>query len=141
MPAPATTDAARSWRWVLVAGAGIFALTLGAHQSIGLFPGDLNTSTAGLIFAIGAIAGGGAGMAGPSVGQFVFAPLAQAVTSASGWVAAVQTLGLLTLRSLIDAVRALAIVLFLLAVAAALIRLPIKEHRAERLSPLQTGTV
>jgi hypothetical protein len=141
MPAPATTDAARSWRWVLVAGAGIFALMLGARQSIGLFPGELNTSTAGLIFALGASAGGGAGMAGPWVGQFVFAPLAQAVTSASGWVAAVQTLGLLTLRSLIDAVRALAIVLFLLAVAAALIRLPIKEHRAESLSPLQTGTV
>ena len=179
------SEAARSWRWVLVAGAGIFALTMGARQSMGLFLGDLNTSTglglasislafafgqlwwgltqplagivadrygpgrvlvlgvllvaigtmliplmrstAGLIFAIGVLAAGGAGMAGPSVlmaattrlvpasrrgiatgvvnaggsvGQFVFAPLAQAITTASGWVVAVQTLGLLTLLAL-----------------------------------------
>jgi MFS family permease len=85
------------------------------------------TSTGGLILAVGVLAAGGAGMAGPSVlmaattrlvpasrrglatgvvnaggsvGQFVFAPLAQAVTSAAGWVAAVQTLGLLTLLAL-----------------------------------------
>ena len=35
--------------------------------------------------------------AGGSFGQFVFAPIAQAVTSAAGWVVALQTLGLLTL--------------------------------------------
>jgi predicted MFS family arabinose efflux permease len=84
-------------------------------------------STAGLIFAIGVLAAGGAGMAGPSVlmaattrlveparrglatgvvnaggsfGQFVFAPVAQAVTSAAGWMAAVQTLAVLTLLAL-----------------------------------------
>ena len=84
-------------------------------------------STAGLIFAIGLLAAGGAGMAGPSVlmaattrlvepakrglatgvvnaggsfGQFVFAPVAQAITSASGWVAAVQTLAFITLLAL-----------------------------------------
>ena len=84
-------------------------------------------STAGLILAIGVLSAGGAGMAGPAVlmaattrlvapakrafatgvvnaggsfGQFVFAPIAQAVTSAAGWVAALQTLGLLTLLAL-----------------------------------------
>lgn len=81
----------------------------------------------GLTLAIGVLAAGGAGMAGPSVlmaattrlvaperrafatgvvnaggsfGQFVFAPLAQALTSAAGWMAAVQTLGLVTLLAL-----------------------------------------
>ncbi len=85
------------------------------------------SSTVGLIFAIGILAAGGAGMAGPSVlmaattrlvapekramatgvvnaggsfGQFIFAPLAQTITTASGWVVAVQTLGLLTLLAL-----------------------------------------
>ncbi len=85
------------------------------------------TTTAGLILAIGVLSAGGAGMAGPAVlmaattrlvapekrafatgvvnaggsfGQFVFAPVAQAVTSAAGWVAAMQTLGLLTLLAL-----------------------------------------
>src|SRR2546422_5298269 len=111
--------------WVLLAGAGTFALTMGARQSMGLFVSTLNThtglglasvslafafgqlwwgltqpfagivadrigagrvllvgvllvafgtalvpfmhSTAGLIFAIGVLAAGGAGMAGPSV--------------------------------------------------------------------------
>ena len=85
------------------------------------------SGTAGLILAIGVLAAGGAGMAGPSVlmaattrlvdpsrralatsvvnaggsmGQFIFAPLANAITAAAGWVAAVQTLGLLTLLAL-----------------------------------------
>ena len=85
------------------------------------------SSTAGLIFAIGMLAAGGAGMAGPAVlmaattrlvapdkralatgvvnaggsfGQFVFAPIAQAVTGAAGWVAGLQTLGLVTLLAL-----------------------------------------
>lgn len=84
-------------------------------------------STVGLVFAIGVLAAGGAGMAGPAVlmaavtrlvdpakrgfatgvvnaggslGQFVFAPLAQAITSASGWVAAVQALAFITLLAL-----------------------------------------
>ena len=84
-------------------------------------------TTGGLIFAIGVLSAGGAGMAGPSVlmaattrlvapdrrafatgvvnaggsfGQFIFAPLAQAVTNAAGWMAAVQTLGVLTLLAL-----------------------------------------
>ena len=85
------------------------------------------TTTIGLIFAIGVLAAGGAGMAGPSVlmaatarmippekrgiatgivnaggsfGQFVFAPLAGAVTAAAGWVVALQSLALLTLLAL-----------------------------------------
>ena len=85
------------------------------------------TTTAGLILAIGALAAGVAGMAGPatlmaattrlvapekrafatgvvnaggSFGQFVFAPVAQAVTAAAGWAAAVQTLAAVTLLAL-----------------------------------------
>lgn len=85
------------------------------------------TTTWGLVLAIGVLSAGGAGMAGPSVlmaattrlgpadkrgmatgivnaggsfGQFLFAPLAQAVSSAAGWMAAVQTLGLVTLLAL-----------------------------------------
>ena len=85
------------------------------------------SSTAGLVFAIGVLAAGGAGMAGPSVlmaattrlisperrgmatgmvnaggsfGQFVFAPLAIAITSAAGWVVAVQSLAAFTLLAL-----------------------------------------
>jgi len=85
------------------------------------------TTTLGLIFAIGVLAAGGAGMAGPSVlmaaatrltppekrgmatgivnaggsfGQFLFAPIAQAITSAAGWVVALQSLALITLLAL-----------------------------------------
>ena len=85
------------------------------------------TSTAGLIFAIAVLSAGGAGMAGPSVlmaattrlvspakrgfavgvvnaggsfGQFVFAPLAQFMTNASGWVSSLHMLALITLFAL-----------------------------------------
>lgn len=85
------------------------------------------TTTAGLIFAIGVLAAGGAGMAGPAVlmaattrmvpaekrgmasgivnaggsfGQFLFAPVAQAITAAASWVVALQSLALLTLLAL-----------------------------------------
>ncbi len=85
------------------------------------------TTTAGLIFAIGVLAAGGAGMAGPSVlmaattrlidpakrgmatgivnaggsfGQFLFAPIAQGITAAAGWVAALQSLAFITLLAL-----------------------------------------
>src|SRR6187431_2919459 len=87
----------------------------------------LMTSTLGLIFAIGVLAAGGAGMAGPAVlmaattrlvaparrafatgivnaggsfGQFVFAPIAQAITAAAGWAAALQSLAMITLLAL-----------------------------------------
>jgi predicted MFS family arabinose efflux permease len=170
---------------VLLAAAGTFALTMGVRQSMGLFVGDINTSTAlglgsvslafafgqlwwgltqplagivtdrygpgrvlivgvllvalgtaliplmsstaGLIFAIGVLAAGGAGMAGPatlmaattrlvppdkrgiatgvvnaggSFGQFVFAPLAIGISSVVGWAASVQTLAALVLLAL-----------------------------------------
>jgi MFS family permease len=85
------------------------------------------TSTLGLIFAIGVLAAGGAGMAGPAVlmaattrlvpparrgmaagivnaggsfGQFVFAPIAQGITAAAGWIVALQSLAALTLLAL-----------------------------------------
>jgi len=85
------------------------------------------TSQAGLILAIGILAAGGAGMAGPAVlmaattrlvrperrgmaagvvnaggsfGQFVFAPIAQGITAAAGWVAALQSLAAFTLLAL-----------------------------------------
>jgi predicted MFS family arabinose efflux permease len=170
---------------VLLAAGGTFALTMGARQSMGLFLGNLNTSTglglasislafafgqlwwgltqpfagmvadrvgagrvlvagvllvalgtalipfmtttAGLVLAIGVLAAGGAGMAGPSVlmaattrlvapekrgmasgivnaggsfGQFVFAPIAQGITAVAGWAVALQSLALITLLAL-----------------------------------------
>ncbi|MEY4751876.1 MAG: hypothetical protein RIQ60_4090 [Pseudomonadota bacterium] len=85
------------------------------------------TTTVGLIFAIGVLSAGGAGMAGPSVlmaattrlvdparrglatgivnaggsfGQFIFAPIAQGVMAVAGWATALQTLAALTLLAL-----------------------------------------
>ncbi len=85
------------------------------------------TTTWGLILAIGVLAAGGAGMAGPAVlmaattrlvpaekrgmasgivnaggsfGQFVFAPLAQGITAAASWVVALQSMALITLLAL-----------------------------------------
>jgi predicted MFS family arabinose efflux permease len=177
--------AAPSVTLVLLAAAGTFALTMGARQSMGLYLGNINTSTglglasislafafgqlwwgltqpfagmvadrvgagrvlvvgvllvalgtalipfmtttAGLVLAIGVLAAGGAGMAGPSVlmaattrlvpaerrgmasgivnaggsfGQFVFAPIAQGITAAAGWAASLQSLALITLLAL-----------------------------------------
>lgn len=49
---------------VLLAAAGIFALTMGARQSMGLFVGSLNTATGlglasvSLAFAVGQSSGG-----------------------------------------------------------------------------------
>ena len=89
------------------------------------------TSTAGLILAIGVLAAGGAGMAGPAVlmattmrlipperrgmatgivnaggsaGQFVMAPVAGALLIGLGWASAMQVLGLLVLLALPAAV-------------------------------------
>jgi MFS family permease len=85
------------------------------------------TSTAGLVFAIGVLAAGGAGMAGPAVlmaattrlvaperrglasgivnaggsfGQFIFAPVAQGITAAAGWMSALYSLAAFTLLAL-----------------------------------------
>jgi MFS family permease len=84
-------------------------------------------TTLGLIVAIGVLAAGGAGMAGPSVlmaattrliaperrgmatgivnaggsfGQFLFAPIAQGITQAASWVVALQSLAALSLLAL-----------------------------------------
>ena len=183
----AVADAGRRWPlWlVLLAGAGIYALTMGTRQTMGLFLGSLNTatglgvgsislafafgqlwwgltqpfagavadsvgagrvlligvllvaagtiltpymtSTAGLVIAIGVLAAGGAGMAGPAVlmsatarlipparrgiasgvvnaggslGQFVMAPIAAALMAGLGWSGAMQVLGLIVLLAL-----------------------------------------
>lgn len=183
------TDSLRPARFalwlVLLAAAGMFALTMGTRQTMGLFLGPLNTATglgigsislafafgqlwwgltqpfagavadrigtgrvlllgcalvalgtfitphmtttAGLIFAIGILSAGGAGMAGPSVlmaattrlvpaekrgiasgvvnaggsfGQFVMAPVASALMAGVGWANAMQVLGLIVLLAL-----------------------------------------
>jgi len=105
--------------WVLFAG--ILLVALGTVLT------PLMTSTGGLIFAIGVLAAGGAGMAGPSVlmaatsrlipperrglatgvvnaggsfGQFLMAPIAAALTAALGWANALQVLGVLVLAAL-----------------------------------------
>ena len=95
--------------------------------ALGTFITPFMTTTAGLIFAIGVLAAGGAGMAGPSVlmaattrliaperrgiatgvvnaggsfGQFLMAPLASALMAGMGWAFAMQAMGLLVLLAL-----------------------------------------
>ncbi|NDZ15424.1 MFS transporter [Variovorax sp. WS11] len=95
--------------------------------ALGTIITPLMTTTAGLIFAIGVLAAGGAGMAGPSVlmgatarlvspaqrglatgivnaggsfGQFAMAPIAIGLTTAYGWANAMQVLGFLILLAL-----------------------------------------
>jgi predicted MFS family arabinose efflux permease len=85
------------------------------------------TTTFGLVVAIGVLAAGGAGLAGPSVlmsatarlvpaekraiasgivnaggsfGQFVFAPVAQGITAVAGWATALTSLAAITLIAL-----------------------------------------
>lgn len=116
--------------------AGAFADKIGAGRvlfigivlvALGTFITPYMTTTWGLIFAIGVLAAGGAGMAGPSVlmaattrlippqrrglatgivnaggsmGQFVMAPLAGALMVGMGWAGAMQVLGVLVLLAL-----------------------------------------
>ena len=104
---------------VLALGVGLVAL--------GMLITPFMTSTAGLILAIGVLAAGGAGMAGPAVlmattmrlipperramatgivnaggsaGQFVMAPVAGALLIGLGWSSAMQVMGLLVLLAL-----------------------------------------
>ncbi len=171
--------------WVLLAAGGVFAVSMGARQSLGLFLSVINsttglglasislafgvgqlwwgltqplagmvadrygagrvivtglalialgtaliplmTTTAGLILAIGVLAAGGAGLAGPAVllaaaarltapdkravasgivnaggsfGQFVFVPIAQGITALAGWAAGVQSMAVIVLLAL-----------------------------------------
>ncbi len=101
---------------VLVVGVSLVAL--------GTFITPLMTTTAGLIFAIGILAAGGAGMAGPAVlmaatarlipaekrglatgivnaggsfGQFLMAPIAGGLILSQGWASAMQILAVLVL--------------------------------------------
>ena len=116
--------------------AGIVADRIGAGRvlllgvvlvAVGTALVPLMHSTWGLVLAIGVLAAGGAGMAGPSVlmaattrlipperrgiatgivnaggsfGQFVFAPIAQGITTAAGWVVSLQSLAMLSLLAL-----------------------------------------
>lgn len=116
--------------------AGAFADRVGAGRvlllgvtllALGTFITPLMTTTAGLIFAIGVLAAGGAGMAGPAVllaattrllpsnkqgiaagivnaggsfGQFIMAPIAGALMVSEGWGNAMQVMAGLVLLSL-----------------------------------------
>lgn len=116
--------------------AGAFADRVGAGRvlfigvclvALGTVLTPMMTSTVGLIFAIGVLAAGGAGMAGPSVlmaattrlltpekrgmatgivnaggsfGQFVLAPVAVGLTALFGWMGSMQTLGFIVLLAL-----------------------------------------
>ena len=95
--------------------------------ALSTFITPLMNTTAGLIFAIGVLASGGADMAGPSVlmaastrlvpqekrglttgvvnagglfGQFLTAPIATGLTAAVGWASAMQRLGVLVVLAL-----------------------------------------
>ena len=108
-------------------GAGRVLLVGVSLVALGTFITPLMTSTAGLIFAIGVLSAGGAGMAGPavlmattarlipperrglatgivnaggSVGQFVMAPIAGALLLGLGWASAMQVMALLVLLAL-----------------------------------------
>ncbi len=108
-------------------GAGRVLATGVALVALGTVITPYMTSTAGLILAIGVLAAGGAGMAGPAVlmattmrlipperramatsivnaggsaGQFVMAPVAGALLIGLGWSSAMQVLGLLVLLAL-----------------------------------------
>ena len=108
-------------------GAGRVLLAGMLLVTIGTLITPLMKSHAGLIFAIGVLSAGGAGMAGPAVlmaattrlvaprhrglatgvvnaggsaGQFLMAPLAGALMLGVGWVGAMQIMGLLVLLAL-----------------------------------------
>ena len=108
-------------------GAGRVLFTGVALVALGTFITPFMTSTWGLIFAIGILAAGGAGMAGPAVlmaatarllppqrrglatgivnaggsfGQFVMAPIAGTLMVNLGWGNAMQVMGLLVLLAL-----------------------------------------
>ena len=108
-------------------GTGRVLLMGGLLVALGTFITPYMTTTAGLIFAIGVLSAGGAGMAGPAVlmaaatrlipparrglatgivnaggsfGQFAMAPIAAAMMIGIGWGNAMQVMGLLVLLCL-----------------------------------------
>ena len=109
------------------AGAGRVLLVGALLVALGTFITPWMSSTAGLVFSIGMLAAGGAGMAGPAVlmaattrmspaqmrglaagvvnaggsfGQFVMAPIAGALMLSFGWANAMQVLALIVLLAL-----------------------------------------
>ena len=108
-------------------GAGRVLLAGAVLVALGTFITPYMTTTLGLVFAVGILAAGGAGMAGPAVlmsaatrlvpperrglatgivnaggstGQFLLAPLAAALMVGIGWVSAMQVLAVLVLLCL-----------------------------------------
>lgn len=108
-------------------GAGRVLLVGVLLVAAGTFITPLMTTTAGLIFAIGILSAGGAGIAGPAVlmaatnrmiaperrgmatgivnaggsfGQFVMAPVAGALSAGIGWSGAIQVMALMVLLAL-----------------------------------------
>jgi MFS family permease len=108
-------------------GAGRVLLIGIALVALGTFITPMMTTTTGLIFAIGVLAAGGAGIAGPAVlmgatarmiplekqgiaigvvnaggsfGQFLMAPIAGALLVSIGWANAMQTLALFVILAL-----------------------------------------
>jgi predicted MFS family arabinose efflux permease len=108
-------------------GAGRVLLLGVVLVAVGTFITPMMTSTPGLIFAMGILAAGGAGMAGPAVlmsattrlipadkrgmatgivnaggsfGQFLLAPLAGLLTVQFGWATSMQVLGVIVLLAL-----------------------------------------
>jgi predicted MFS family arabinose efflux permease len=108
-------------------GAGRVLLAGVVLVALGTFITPYMTTTPGLVFAIGVLAAGGAGMAGPAVliaastrmiaperrgiatglvnaggsfGQFVMAPIAATLIVAMGWAGAMQVMALLVLLCL-----------------------------------------
>ncbi len=108
-------------------GAGRVLLVGVLLVTLGTFITPQMTTTAGLIFAIGILSAGGAGIAGPAVlmaatnrliaperrgmatgivnaggsfGQFVMAPIAGALSAGIGWAGAIQVMGVIVLLAL-----------------------------------------
>lgn len=108
-------------------GAGRVLLVGVLLVTVGTLITPLMTTTAGLIFAIGILSAGGAGIAGPAVllaatnrliaperrgmatgivnaggsfGQFVMAPIAGALSAGIGWAGAIQVMGFIVLLAL-----------------------------------------
>jgi MFS family permease len=108
-------------------GAGRVVLVGVLMVALGTFLTPYMTTTLGLIFTIGVLGAGGAGMAGPAVlmatanrmlapekrgmangivnaggsfGQFLMAPIAGSLIAAFGWANALQIMGILTLIAL-----------------------------------------
>ncbi|MEJ5990408.1 MFS transporter [Ramlibacter sp. PS3R-8] len=108
-------------------GAGRVLITGALLVALGTFITPFMTTTWGLVFAIGVLAAGGAGMAGPAVlmsatmrmidparrglatgivnaggsfGQFALAPVAAALILSTGWASAMQVMAVLVLLCL-----------------------------------------